>query len=150
LSDDFTALLPLPRRKNLVLVAVKVTKPSTFNNPIAHSILRGYDDSTSTPRKDHAMKTEEITEFLASHKEEMAQRFGVVKLGLFGSYARGEAGELSDIDIAVELNTVQIADSYFGVLHFLEDHLGKKIDLGVESNLRPEIREQIQREIIYV
>ena len=96
------------------------------------------------------MKTEEITEFLATHKAEMAQRFGVVKIGLFGSYARGEAREDSDIDIAIEVDSQDIADSFFGALHFLEDHLQKKIDLGMESNLRPELKEQIEKEIIYV
>ncbi len=96
------------------------------------------------------MKKEEITEFLSVHKDEMTQRFGVVKVGLFGSYARGDAREDSDIDIAIELDTHQIADGYFSTLHFLEDHLQKKIDLGVLSNLRPELQEKIKREIIYV
>ena len=96
------------------------------------------------------MRTEEITEFLANHKEEMAQRFGVVKIGLFGSYARGDAVEDSDIDIAIEMETQHIADSYFGALHFLEDHLQRKIDLGLLSNLRPELKEHIKKEIIYV
>ncbi len=98
----------------------------------------------------YAMKTKEITEFLAAHKDEMAQRFGVVKIGLFGSYARGDAREDSDIDIAIELNSQHVADSYFGTLHFLEDHLKKKIDLGMVSNLRPELKERIKKEIIYV
>ena len=96
------------------------------------------------------MKTEEITEFLAAHKDEMAERFGVIKIGLFGSYARGEAQEDSDIDIAIEMDAQHIADSYFGTLHFLEDHLQKKIDLGVVSNLREELKERITKEIIYV
>ena len=96
------------------------------------------------------MTREEITDFLADHKNEMNRRFGVERIGLFGSYARGEAGEESDIDIAVLLRNKNISDNYFGVLHFLEDHLHHKIDLGLESNIRPEIREQIKKEIIYV
>ncbi len=96
------------------------------------------------------MKTKEITDFLTAHKDEMAQRFGVVKIGLFGSYARGDAREDSDIDIAIEMDTQHIADSYFGTLHFLEDHLKKKIDLGVLSNIRPELLDHIKNEIIYV
>ena len=96
------------------------------------------------------MTREEITDFLADHKAEMGWRFGVERIGLFGSYARGEACEESDIDIAVALRNENIADSYFGVLHYLEDRLQHKIDLGLESSIRPEIREQIKKEIIYV
>jgi len=96
------------------------------------------------------MTREEITSFLEQHKGEMALRFGVQKIGLFGSYARGEAREDSDIDITVELKGDNLADNFFGVLHFLEDKLQHKIDLGIESNLRPEIREKVKKEMIYV
>ena len=41
-----------------------------------------------------------ILEFLKSHKSELNNRFGVTKIGLFGSYARNEATDKSDIDIA--------------------------------------------------
>lgn len=97
-----------------------------------------------------AMTREEITRFLKRHKKEMARRFGVESIGLFGSYARGEARDGSDIDIVVMLNSEHLADDYFGVLHYLEDHLQHKIDLGLESSLRPEIRNRIKGEIIYV
>lgn len=96
------------------------------------------------------MTREEITNFLAEHKDDMVHRFGVQKIGLFGSYARDEVQQDSDIDIAVELRQEDISDNFFGVLHYLEDHLHRKIDLGIESSLRPEIRERIRKEIIYV
>ncbi len=96
------------------------------------------------------MTREEITDFLGAHKAEMSRRFGVERIGLFGRYARGEAREESDIDIAVVLKGEHIADGYFGVLHFLEDGLHRKIDLGLENSLRSEIREQVKKEIIYV
>jgi len=96
------------------------------------------------------MTREEITDFLILHKAELEYRFGVERIGLFGSYARNTAEVESDIDISVVLKNENIADSYFGVLHYLEDHLKHKIDMGLESSIRPEIREQIMKEIIYV
>lgn len=95
------------------------------------------------------MSRDEILAFLKTHKQEMHDRFGVIKIGLFGSYARGNAREDSDIDVAIEFinNT---ADSYFNLLHFLEDSFNMKIDLGIESNFKPIIKPYIMREIIYV
>lgn len=93
---------------------------------------------------------EQIIEFLASSKPEMQERFGIVKVGLFGSYARGDAREDSDIDIAVEISGDGIADKYFGVLHYLEDNLHGKIDLGMISSIRPEILPYVIKDILYV
>jgi predicted nucleotidyltransferase len=98
----------------------------------------------------NGMTREDIMDFLSAHKPELEQRFGVRKIGLFGSYARGDAREDSDIDIAIELEKENIADHYFGLLHFLEDNLNRKIDLGVESNIKPALKPYILKEIIYV
>ena len=96
------------------------------------------------------MTKEEIINFLSSKKEFMKDRYGVLKIGLFGSYARAENDNDSDIDIAVELESKNRVDNYFGLLHFLEDNLHKKIDLGIESNLKEPIRKYIEKEIIQV
>jgi uncharacterized protein len=95
------------------------------------------------------MTREQILDFLQQHKQEMHERFGVVKIGLFGSYARGNAREDSDIDVAIELVTYS-ADGYFGLLHYLEDSFNKRIDLGIESNFKPLIKPYIMKEIVYV
>lgn len=97
------------------------------------------------------MKTDKITEFLAIHKEEMAQHFGVVKIGLFGSYARGEAVENSDIDIAIEMAADQKnLRNFLAFKRHLEETFGKKVDIGIESSLKDEARKSIEKEIIYV
>jgi len=95
------------------------------------------------------MTRDEVLDYLRTHKQEMHDRFGVTKIGLFGSYARGEAREDSDIDVAIELSTYT-ADGYFGVLHLLEDSFKKRIDLGIESNFKPLLKPYILKEIIYV
>ena len=95
------------------------------------------------------MTREEILDFLRQHKQEMHDSFGVTKIGLFGSYARGDAREDSDIDVAIELSK-NTADSYFGLLHFLEDSFNARIDLGIESNFKPIIKPYIMKEIVYV
>ena len=93
----------------------------------------------------------DIIMFLQTHKDEMAQRFGVVSVGLFGSYARGEEREDSDIDIAIELVPAKKSLSNFlGIRRYLEQQFGKKVDLGIESTLKPLAREMVAKEIIHV
>lgn len=96
------------------------------------------------------MTKNEVVTFLKNQKSFLQANYGVLKIGLFGSYARGEQLNSSDIDIAVELRKENKADNYFGLLHFLEDNLSKKIDLGIESKLKESIRKYIDKDIIYV
>lgn len=96
------------------------------------------------------MTQEEIIGFLKNHKQEMHDRFGVVKIGLFGSYVRDEARDDSDIDIAVELVGERLFRKFFALEAFLTSGLKKKVDLGIESALKPLVRERITKEIKYV
>lgn len=96
------------------------------------------------------MTKDEVLEFLKTQKVFLQNQYGVLSIGLFGSYARGDNSVESDIDIAVELKKENKADNFFGLLHFLEDNLKKKIDLGIESSLKKPIKKYIDKEIIYV
>ena len=96
------------------------------------------------------MTRDEILDFMKAHKKELEEQLGVKKIGLFGSYARDDAHENSDIDIAVELSDSNKANNYFKLLHFFEDNLHKKIDLGIESTIKPAIKDYVCKEIIYV
>lgn len=96
------------------------------------------------------MKTlEEIRKILAKHKEEIRERYGVVILGIFGSYARGEQKESSDLDILVELER-PIGLKFFELWDELEKLLGCEIDLVRASLLRKEIRDDILREVVEI
>lgn len=97
------------------------------------------------------MTRTEILDFLKQHKAEMRQAYGVQEIVLFGSYARQSAREDSDIDIAVELDDdKKTLTNFFGLKRFLEEHLGKRIDLGIKSAMKPIVRKAAQDDMLYV
>jgi uncharacterized protein len=84
-------------------------------------------------------------------REQMIRsRFGIKSLALFGSVARNEATQESDIDFIVDFEGVVTFDRYMDLKIFLEDLFGKKIDLAIEESLKPQIRQKIVEEAIYV
>ena len=95
------------------------------------------------------MKTrEEIIRFLITRKQEMADRFSVQRIGLFGSFARGSVLEESDVDILVELKQPTF-DHYMELKFFVEDHIGRTVDLVLADSLKPRLRDIIIKEVIY-
>lgn len=95
------------------------------------------------------MKREDVLVKLSNHKEELTAKYGIVRLGIFGSTARNETTELSDIDIVVEMPP----DAY-QMVHMkdeLEEMLLGTVDLiRYNKYLNPRLRERIDREAIYV
>ncbi|QTA79232.1 Nucleotidyltransferase domain-containing protein [Desulfonema limicola] len=96
------------------------------------------------------MNRNDILDFLKANKEEICQKYGVKKIGLFGSYARGEAKEDSDIDIVVEIEEINIFRNFFALEQYLKLHLQKNVDMGTESSIKPAAKKRIMDEIIYV
>jgi predicted nucleotidyltransferase len=96
------------------------------------------------------MTRDDILSFLKRHKREMAEKFGVSSIGLFGSYARQTSREDSDIDIAVEfLPDRKNLKNFLGCKRYLEANMHKPVDLGIESALKPVVRESVKRDILY-
>ena len=87
---------------------------------------------------------------LGEHKPVLAERFGVRRLALFGSMARGTAQADSDIDLLVDFDGLATPDRYFGVQFYLEDLLGRSIDLVTERALRPQLRPYVERDAITI
>ena len=85
---------------------------------------------------------------LRDHEDQLRAR-GAVRIGIFGSYSRGEQHEGSDLDVLVELDE-RTFDRYMDLRFYLEDLLGVPIDLVQTDRIRPELREQIQDELIDV
>ena len=92
-----------------------------------------------------------VLDFLKKHKAEYLDKYGVTKIGLFGSYAREEEKPSSDVDIAIEmLAEKKSLSTFFSLKRELEDAFKTKVDLGMESTLKPLAKEHILKEIIYV
>ena len=83
---------------------------------------------------------------LAESKAALANRYGVTRLALFGSAARDTMQEDSDIDILVAFDGPATAERYFGVQFYLEDLIGRSIDLVTEKALRAELRPFVEQD----
>lgn len=90
------------------------------------------------------------TELIREHMPELRDTYKVSKIGVFGSFAREEDTESSDIDILVEFS------QNVGLFHFIDlqnrlaEILKRKIDLATPNALHPVIKEQILREVLYI
>jgi len=91
-----------------------------------------------------------VLDLLARSKPELAARYGVTGLALFGSAARDAAREGSDIDILVTFDGPATSERYFGVQFYLEDLFGRPVDLVTDKALREELRPWIEREAVHV
>ena len=96
------------------------------------------------------MNRQQILGLLAEHKPHLAARYGVSRLALFGSVARDTAGARSDVDVLVAFDGPATSERYFGVQFYLEDLLGRPVDLVTEKALREELRPYVDREAVNV
>ena len=96
------------------------------------------------------MNRKDAINILVQVKPELAGRFGVTSLALFGSTARDVASRESDIDILVSFDGPATSTKYFGVQFLLEDLFGRRVDLVTEKALRPELQPFVKQEAIYV
>ncbi len=92
----------------------------------------------------------EIISKLKSEKINLHKKYRVTRLGLFGSYARGEESPGSDVDILIEFEDVPGMKEFFGAEEYLENLLNKKVDLVRQEALRPELRERIMSGVVYI
>jgi predicted nucleotidyltransferase len=95
------------------------------------------------------MRQQEIVEKLKKLKSTLKDDFGVDEIILFGSVARDEANENSDIDILVK-GDIQNLFVLSNLNLFLEDKLNSKVDIGTYNSIRPFIKKRIEKELIYV
>lgn len=96
---------------------------------------------------------EYVVELLREKSAYLSSEFGIRKIGLFGSFAAGQPGELSDIDLFVEFER-PIGLRFIELVEYLEKLLGRKVDIltpaGVQGIRRKTIAKSISESIVYV
>ena len=92
----------------------------------------------------------EVNEILREHKEGLCKKYKVKEIGIFGSFVRGEQKKRSDIDILVEFEEVPDLLKFIEIERYLERLLKKKVDLVRKNSLRPELKDRILKETVYI
>lgn len=92
---------------------------------------------------------ENIIKFLKENKELLSNRFSVTQIALFGSYARDEATDESDIDILIDTEIKDLKNRFY-LKEFLSQKLNREVDICYFNGLRSFIRKNVQDELIYV
>lgn len=94
---------------------------------------------------------DELVVYLKAVKDLLHERFGVTRMGIFGSFVRNEQTGSSDIDMVVEFERdKKNIHSFLQLKRFLEKEFSRNVDLGFEHTLKPAVRENIEEKIIYV
>lgn len=97
-----------------------------------------------------AATSEQLISRLHEHGPALREKFGVRRLRVFGSLARGSAGPDSDVDVLVDFQAPASAKRFYGLQFSLEDLLGRSVDLVTEKALREEFRPIIEADAISI
>ena len=96
------------------------------------------------------MKRADVLRILKEQRQELAARYKVASLSLFGSVARGETHAGSDVDLLVEFSQPVGLFLFIELQQRLQSLLGCKVDLGTPRSLKPRLKEQVLQEAIRV
>ena len=96
------------------------------------------------------MNRQAILDRLNAEAPGLKDKYGVKSLAVFGSMARGDDHEGSDVDILVTFEGKATFDNFMGLKLDLEELFGRKVDLGTPNTLRPEMRERVEKDLLHV
>lgn len=87
---------------------------------------------------------------LNKHRDELRERYKITEIGIFGSYIRGEQKKESDIDILVEFSEPISLLDLVGAENYISDLIKRKVDLVPREDIRPELKQIILDEVVYI
>lgn len=93
---------------------------------------------------------QKITEILKEHKKEICDKYNVIEIGVFGSYARGEQRKRSDVDILIEFEETPDVYQLIDLEDYLQKILKKKVDVVRKRAIRPELKSIILKEVVNI
>ncbi len=127
--------------------------PNPGRGNLHHLLTPRYDQEASRTRMAVQVRRDEKSTFVAQLEEVLPllrERFGVTKIGIFGSTARGEDRPESDVDVLVELSPDHLTFRNFSALaDFLEELYGRRVDLLTVGGLDPLIRQDVESEVVW-
>ena len=95
-------------------------------------------------------KIDELKKTLQNHKAALKDEYGVIEIGLFGSYTKGNQKKTSAVDILVEFEKAIDLFTFVHLKNHLSDLLGANVDLVIKKALKPKIGERILSETVYI
>ena len=96
------------------------------------------------------MRNQHILTTLKLVKPEVKKKYKAEIKGVFGSYARGELHDSSDVDVLVHFEDSADLIDFVGLSHFLEEKLKSKVDIVPQADIRQELKESILQETIHI
>lgn len=99
---------------------------------------------------DSVQTKEELLDILLHHKDEI-KNFGVIRIGLFGSFRKGKQNSESDVDLLIQfLPEKKNFRNFMNLAFFLEDLLNRKVELVTVESISPYLKQYILQEVEYV
>jgi len=92
----------------------------------------------------------DIKALLKKHEKELKEKYRIKEIGIFGSFVRGEAKEVSDIDILVEFERPIGLFKFLELEDYLSQLIGRKVDLVSKKALKPHIGKYILKEVVTI
>lgn len=129
-------------------------EPAPAALPMAAEAPAAYGPATATPEPETPAVAPvrdlgEIAARVRAHAAELQERYGITRIAVFGSFARGEQTPDSDVDMIVDVEEPTL-DSVFGSQEALAVLLARKVDSGSLDTLRPRIRPRVEKDLVDV
>jgi predicted nucleotidyltransferase len=93
-------------------------------------------------------KLEDLRKTLGVHRRELHRKYGVTKMGIFGSFVKNQQNDHSDVDILVEFNKAIDLFTFVNLKNYLSDLLKVNVDLVMKKALKPKIGQRILQEVV--